>query len=91
MKIDLNKIQEIYGDSSIYEIKNHLDQVIDNMNYLVSLGFNDVYNIVETNPYMFLYDKKIFVDKMDKLIKKLGVEYIEKLEDDFSLWGEIYD
>ena len=37
MKIDLNKIQEIYGDSSIYEIKNHLDQVIDNMNYLVSL------------------------------------------------------
>ena len=46
---------------------------------------------METNPYMFLYDKKIFVDKMDKLIKKLGVEYIEKLEDDFSLWGEIYD
>jgi len=91
MKLDLNKIQEIYGDSSIYEIKNHMDQVVDNMNYLLSLGFNDVYNIVENDPYMFLYDKKEFINKIDKLINKLGVEYIEKLEEDFSLWGEIYD
>lgn len=91
MKLNLKKIQEIYGNSSIYEIENHLDIIVNNMNYLVSLKFNNVYSILETNPYMFLYDNNRFKEKINNLIQKLGVEYIEKLDNDISLWGEIYD
>ena len=91
MKLNLKKIQEIYGNSAIYEIENHLDIIVNNMNYLVSLKFNNVYSILETNPYMFLYDNNRFKEKVNNLIQKLGVEYIEKLDNDISLWGEIYD
>ncbi len=91
MKLNLKKIQEIYGNSSIYEIEDHLDIIVNNMNYLVSLKFNNVYSILETNPYMFLYDNNRFKEKINNLIQKLGVEYIEKLDNDISLWGEIYD
>ncbi len=91
MKLNLKKIQEIYGNSSIYEIEDHLDIIVNNMNYLVSLKFNNVYSILETNPYMFLYDNNRFKEKVNNLIQKLGVEYIEKLDNDISLWGEIYD
>lgn len=91
MKLNINKIEEIYGNSSIYELKDNMDELITNMNYLVSLGFTDVYDIVEKYPYMFLMDKKVFKERVSNLIKKLGVEYIEKLEEDFTLWGEIDD
>ncbi len=91
MKLNLKKIQEIYGNSAIYEIEDHLDIIVNNMNYLVSLKFNNVYSILETNPYMFLYDNNRFKEKINNLIQKLGVEYIEKLDNDISLWGEIYD
>ena len=91
MKLDLNKIQDIYGQSSIYEFKDHLDEVVNNMNYLLSLGFNDVYDIVENNPYIFFNDNKIFKQKVNSLIDKLGPFYFEKLEENVFLWGEIDD
>ena len=91
MKISLDRIQEIYGESAIYEIKDHLDDVLNNMQYLVSKGFKDVYFILQTNPYIFLYDEKTFKRKANDLFNKLGVEYIEKLEEDFSLWGDMND
>ena len=91
MKLDIDKIEDIYGNSSIYELKDNMNELIENMNYLVSRGFTDVYDIVEKYPYMFLIDKKVFKEKVSNLINKLGVEFIEKLEKDFTLWGEIDD
>ena len=89
MKLNLNKIEEIYGENSVYEFYDNKDEVISNINYLVSLGFKDVFDIVENNPYMFLIDTNIFKEKVSNIIDELGVEYIEKLEQDFTLWGEI--
>ena len=91
MKLDLKRIEEIYGKSSIYEFKENMDEVITNLNYLLSRGFNNVYTILENNPYIFFLDTNIFEERVNNLIDKLGVEYIEKLEEDFTLWGEIDD
>ena len=89
MTINLNKIEEIYGKNYIYEFYDNKEEAINNINYLISLGFKDVSDIVENNPYMFLIDEKTFKEKVSNIIDKLGVEYIEKLEQDFTLWGEI--
>lgn len=91
MELDLYKIKDIYGNSSIYEIKDHMEEVINNMKYIKSLGFEDIYNIVEVNPYIFLIDSKIFKEKVNNLINKLGAFYFEKLEENIFLWGEIND
>ena len=40
---------------------------------------------------MFLMEEEDFKDKVNNLIKELGVEYIEKLDEDNSLWESIYE
>ena len=91
MKYDLDKIKEIYGESSIYELQDNIDELISNMKYLSKLGFNNIYDIVSTHPYMFLIDEENFKNKVDILISDLGVEYIEKLDEDTSLWERVYE
>ena len=91
MNYDLDKIKEIYGESAIYEFGDNIEELVSNMKYLSKLGFTDIYDIVSTHPYMFLMDEKDFKEKVNNLIKELGVEYIEKLDEDTSLWESIYE
>ena len=91
MKWNMDKLKEIYGESIIWEIKENLDSVVANMNYIKSIGFSDPYDVIETNPYLFLLDEENFKDKIEKLTQKLGVNFVEKLEEDSSLWGDIDD
>ena len=39
MILDLDKIREIYGDSSIEELNDNIETLSNNMNYLIKLGF----------------------------------------------------
>ena len=87
MELDLQKIQEIYGNNAIKEIKEDQESFISNTNYLKGKGFTNIFEIIEQNPYLFLEDEAIFQDKIDKIIQILGVEYIEKLEEDMNLWS----
>lgn len=89
MGIDIDKILEIYGNSSIYEINDNMDELKTNMKYLYDKGIEDVLNIIELYPYMFLQDRNTFKEKTDNLLNKLGVDYIEKLSEDFNLWSEV--
>lgn len=89
MKIDIEKIKEIYGTNYIYQIRDNLDIVVDNLNYLVNCKFLNVYEILESYPYLFFYSKEEFKSKVDNLINNLGVEYIEKLDENMSLWGDL--
>lgn len=91
MEFDLEKIKELYGENAIYDIKNHIEDITSNMYFLVSIGFTDVFNILELNPYMFLYTPAIFKEKVNKLLDKIGFDYLEKLNNDISLWGELDD
>ena len=89
MILDLDKIREIYGDSSIEELNDNIETLSNNMNYLIKLGFGDVYDRVSLYPYMFLIEEKTFKEKVNELIDNLGYDYIEILEEDTSLWENV--
>lgn len=89
MILDLDKIREIYGDSSIDELNDNIETLTHNMNYLIKLGFDDVYDTVSLYPHMFLIEEKTFKEKVNELIDNLGYDYIEILEEDTSLWENV--
>ena len=89
MKIDFKKIMEIYGTNSIYQIKDNIEDLEQNMNYLIKLGFKDVYDILELYPYMFLMSEDIFKEKINSLIERLGIDYLSILAENTNLWGDV--
>ena len=91
MRLEIEKLREIYGDSIIADMQENMDSLAENMNLLVSYGFKDPYDIVETVPYICLLEPEQFQEKLDRLVEKLGVEFVEKLSEDNSLWGDVDD
>ena len=83
--VDFDKISEIYGEEVLREMQENMDEVIKNVNYMYMLEFNDVEDIFEREILLFLYDHDTFKDKLNKLIYKLGLNYVEKIENDLSL------
>ena len=87
--IDFDKISEIYGNEVLNEIQNNIDEVMKNINYMYTLGFDDVEDIFERETLLFLYNSSIFKEKLDKLIFKLGVTYVDDIENDLSLLEDL--
>lgn len=83
--VDFDKISEIYGEEVLRKMQENMDEVIKNVNYMYMLEFNDVEDIFEREILLFLYDHDTFKDKLNKLIYKLGLNYVEKIENDLSL------
>ena len=83
--VDFDKISEIYGEEVLREMQENMDEVIKNVNYMYMLEFNAVEDIFEREILLFLYDHDTFKDKLNKLIYKLGLNYVEKIENDLSL------
>ena len=63
--------------------------MIDNIKYFISLGFEDTEDIFERQVLIFICPKEEFRVKINNLIKKLGNNYIEKIENDISLLDEL--
>ena len=89
MKINFSKISEIYGKNTLYDFKENIEDITDNINYLFKLGFTDVYDILELYPHMFYMSSDIFSEKVNLLIHKLGEEYLSILDEDTTLWGGV--
>ena len=89
MKIDFEKINEIYGNKIIDEIKNNINDILENIKYLKYLKINDIKDVFERYPLIFICYKKEFKNKVDKLISKIGVNYIDMLDNDMELWEEL--
>lgn len=89
MNIDFDKINEIYGVDILNSCKENIDDLVKNINYLVRLDFNDVSDIVERFPFIFLDSHQQFKVKINKFIDKLGVDYIGILEENMGLWEEL--
>lgn len=89
MKIDFEKIEEIYGNSVIEEIKNNSKDILENIKYLKELNINDIEDVFERYPLIFICDKNEFKNKVDKLISKIGINYVDMLDNDMELWGEL--
>lgn len=89
MNIDFDRIEKIYGSSIINSIYLLKDDVIDNIKYFISLGFEDTEDIFERQVLIFICPKEEFRVKIHNLIKKLGNNYIEEIENDISLLDEL--
>jgi hypothetical protein len=89
MNINYSKIDEIYGTDILEQIKNNFDDVSKNVMYLVKLNIEDVDDIFERYAIIFICNNKEYINKVNKLINKLGENYIEILGMDMSLWEEL--
>ena len=89
MEINLEKLEEIYGKSLVKEMHDDIENLIENMKYLDKLEFDDIYDIIEINPYLFLIDNNEVIKRINNLITSLGIEYLQILAEDTSYWGNI--
>ena len=87
MDINFNKIKKIYGNEILNIIKENQENVIENLKYLYKLGFIDIEDIFEREVLLFIDTD--FKTKIDSLIFKLGLNYVEIIENDLSLLEEI--
>ena len=88
MNINYEKILELYGSNMLNEIKDNLKDVINNMNYLSTIGIIDIIDILERYPMIFLYDKETFIEKVNNLTSNIP-NYIEELDKNISLWERL--
>jgi len=91
MEINYNKIVEIYGKDILTLINDNINEIIKNLSYLKELGFQDIEDIFERYPFIFIQDNKIFKDKFNKLITKLGFDYVNIMENNLDVLEEVDD
>ncbi len=89
MKIDFMKIKEIYGEDALIACNENIDELVKNINYLISLGFDDYEDIIERYPLAFVEDHEIVKERVDDLIDRLGPDYLEMLAEDMGYWEEL--
>ena len=89
MDIDFSKVREIYGDDALVACNDNLDDLVANINYLIKLGFSDYADIIERFPLAFVDDHEVVKEKVNKLVERLGNNYLEILGEDMSLWEEL--
>ena len=85
MKINIEKVCELYGKDILELIKSNIEKVMNNINYLKVKKLENVEEIFERNCLIFLQDENVFAHKFDYLYKKYGRE----LDDNIELWEEI--
>lgn len=89
MNFNLEKIEEIYGKEIFNCFEDNHDDVVNNIKYFYNLGFTDIEDIFERVSLLFIEPCVDFKRKIDSLIRKLGINYVEKIENDLSLLEEL--
>ena len=83
----IDDIVDTYGSSIKKDLIDNKETVINNYNYLKSLNVISVDEIFTRYIIMFLDED--FKKKINDLILKLGEDYIEKIEEDLSIFDRI--
>ena len=87
--VDLEKMEEIYGEEIIEIIHNNEDIIEKNINTLKKLGFDDIEGVFERCLEIFMNFPKTFETKIKKIIEDLGQDYAKKIENDISILENI--
>ena len=85
MEVNLNNIRDTYGDDVVLLLRDNIDEVKGNINYLNILGFTDIEDIFERYAILFLYTSLEFKNKFDNLIREIGNNYVDVIENDLSI------
>ena len=89
MKVNLNNIRDTYGDNVVLLIRDNIDDVMKNIDYLNKLNFTDTEDIFEKFAILFLDTPTEFKNKIDNLIKELGYDYVDIIENDLSILEQL--
>lgn len=89
MNINFEKINKIYGTDMLDGIRNNIDEVNRNIKYLYKIGIEDLEEVFERNAPIFICDNKKFVMKVNKLVGRLGNEYVGILGENEEYWSEL--
>lgn len=90
MDINLERIKNLFGNSTIQEIQENQESFLKNIEFLEFLGCPITEELVELYPYSFLKEPENFKKEVQEFLDPLGVNSFEKLEEDTSLW-EVLD
>lgn len=89
MKIDFEKINKIYGKDILDGLRDNLDEVNKNIKYLYEIGIECIKEVFERYAPIFICENKEFKNKVNKLVGKLGNEYVEILGENEDYWSEL--
>jgi len=89
VEINYKKILDIHGMDIVNHIKENAEDIVYNMDYLITLEFSDVIDILERYPQIFICDKNEFKEKINNFVKQLGINYVELLENNTELWENL--
>lgn len=83
----IDDIVDTYGSSIKKDIVDNKETVMDNYNYLKSLNVISVDEIFTRYIIMFLDED--FKNKVNNLISNLGDAYVEKIEENISIFDSL--
>ncbi len=83
----LENIIDTYGEDIKEDILENKDIVLENYNFLQELNIISVDEIFQRYITIFLDDD--FKNKVNKLISNLGEDYIEKIEENISIFDSL--
>lgn len=89
MNIDFKKINEIYGTDILDGLRDNLEEVNKNIKYLYEIGIEDIEEVFERYAPIFISSNKEFTSKVNKLVGRLGNEYVEILAENLEYWSEL--
>lgn len=87
MKIEINieLMKKIYGDEIEEIILNNMENIEKNINTLKEYKFEDAEGIFEMYPELIMNFPKQFKQKIEKMRKNYGENFVKIIEDDPSI------
>lgn len=90
LEISLDTIADIYGSHVVTQMAQMPCDVVNNIEYLISLGFEeDVTDICNRYGILLCQDCGYFSDQVQKLICRMGDDYVQKMGSDMSCWESL--
>ena len=83
----LENIIDTYGEDIKEDILKNKDIVLENYNFLQELNIISVDEIFQR--YITIFLDEDFKNKVNKLISNLGEDYIEKIEENISIFDSL--
>lgn len=87
-KIDLKKMQEVYGNEIIEMIEVNMDIISKNILTMKKYKFDDIQWLFEACPSFFMNFPKQFEEKFKKIIEKVGPNYVEYIQENVEILEE---
>lgn len=83
----LENIIDTYGEDIKEDILENKDVVLENYNFLQELNIISVDEIFQR--YITIFLDEDFKNKVNKLISNLGEDYVEKIEENISIFDSL--